>query len=219
MATRRLLGEFIPVCEQAARVTVSLVSVGGVEAARRLRAGERFDVAVLAADALEGLAGDGCVDPASLVVVACSASALAVRSGARRPGGTDEPSLKTWLATQKTVGISTGPSGRAVRALFQRWGLGEPVLSIIEAPAGVPVARLIASGECDAGFQQLSELAGEPGIDIVGTLPDTLVPTTRFSAGVCRTAENPTAGRALLSVLTSALAAPIILRHAMQPPA
>ncbi|MBU6379507.1 MAG: substrate-binding domain-containing protein [Gammaproteobacteria bacterium] len=217
MATRRLLGDLLPLCEQATGVQIALSSAGGVEIARRVRAGERFDIVVLAADALEQLATEGHVERGSIRAVAHSATAVAVREGAAGPSSCDAPALRSFVASSRNVGISTGPSGKAVRALLARWGLSEPTVSIVEAPPGVPVASLIGSGACALGFQQLSELAGEPGIRIVGTIPPEVLPLTVFAAAISRSTTNPHAA-AVLDALTSPQAASIIERHAMQPP-
>lgn len=216
MATRRLLGDLAGLCEREVGIALSLVSVGGVEAARRLRSGEPFDVAVLAADALEALAADGIVERGSVAPFARSPAAVAVPHGAPRPAACDADALRAFIAAFKTVGVSTGPSGRAVRALLAGWHLHEPAITIIEAPPGVPVARLLAGGECAIGFQQMSELVGEPGIDIVGPVPPAVLPETVFSAAVCRAARHERAAQ-FMNVLASSRVAPMIERHAMQP--
>jgi molybdate transport system substrate-binding protein len=217
MATRHILADLADAWKRNTGGAVALTSIGGVDAARRIRAGEPFDVAVLAGDALHQLAREGAVAADSLVDFAKSPAAVAVRAGAARPEACDAAALRGLLAKAQTVGVSTGPSGKAVRALLQAWGFAEPACRVVEAPPGVPVARLLASGEADVGFQQLSELLGEGGIDIVGAVPADVLPVTLFAMGRCRSATNVAGAEALFRFLASSAATPVKQRHGMQP--
>jgi molybdate transport system substrate-binding protein len=218
MATRRSLAALAADYTAATGTDVTVTSLGGVDAARRIRSGEHHDVVVLAADSLDKLVKDGFVAGDSVTRFASSQTALAVRAGAPRPAACDAATLKPLLAATGKIGISSGPSGVRLRQLAHDWGL-EPGLSerLVEAPPGVPVARLIAAGEVDVGFQQWSELLGEEGIDVVGALPGDVIPFTEFAVG--RTAAAPASeANALISFLTAVAAHEMLMRYGLQPP-
>ena len=165
---------------------MAIESVGGVAAARRVQDGEPFDIVVLAADAIDRLAAAGRVDPGSRVDLARSGVAIAVAAGAPRPGIGTEAAVRDAILAARSIGYSTGPSGSHLTRLFERWGIAETIASrIVQAPPGVPVGTLIARGEVELGFQQLSELMHLPGIDVIGALPPEIQVMTVFSAAVC----------------------------------
>ena len=117
------------------------------------------------------------------------------------------------------IGYSSGPSGDYLKGLWQAWGIAnaiEPKATM--PPPGVLVARLLASGEVDLGFQQMSELMGEPGIEIVGELPADIQLTTTFSVGISSTAKDPEAAWALIDFLTSVDASAAKAKHGMKAP-
>ncbi|CCE05145.1 putative prokaryotic extracellular metal-binding protein [Bradyrhizobium sp. STM 3843] len=217
MATRQILAELAAAHEEATGETVAIESVGGVDAAKRIRAGEAFDVAVLASDALAKLEADGFLVAGSIVNMAESPMALAVRAGQPRPK-LDEAGVRAAMASARSIGISTGPSGTHVLKLARDWGLEDAVKDrIVQAKPGIPVARLLADGEVELGFQQLSEMMGAPGIDVVGLLPASLQPGTVFAAGLCKAATQPEAARAFIAFLASEETAETKRQHGMTP--
>lgn len=218
MATRQILADLAAVYTKATGRPVVVDSVGGVDAVKRIRAGDSYDLAILASDALSKLADDGLVVRDSLRVFAVSSTAIAVPSGAVKPATCDEATIKDLLGRARAVGLSSGPSGTHVRRLLNQWneGAASPP-RIVQAAPGVPVARLLATGEVDIGFQQLSELLGEPGIDIVGVVPTTLVPMTTFAVGMCDTPDDVVEAQALIEFLLSADAVPTKRRFGMEP--
>ncbi len=174
---------------------------------------------MLASDALDKLAAEGHLIAGTLTPFASSPMAMAVRSGAERPPQLDEAAVREAMAKARAIGISTGPSGAHVLKLAQAWGMEESVAQrIVQAPPGVPVASLIARGEVEIGFQQLSELMGAPGIEILGVLPPSLQPGTVFAAAVCRNAANADRARAFIGYLASGETAPVKRRHGMEQP-
>jgi molybdate transport system substrate-binding protein len=218
MATRQILADLTASYQRATGQAVAIESVGGVDAAKRIRAGEPFDVVVLALDALEKLEADGSLIAGSIVAMAESPMAMAVREGCARPDPLDEAAVRSAMSSASSIGISTGPSGSHVLKLAREWGLESEVSGrIVQAKPGIPVARLLADGEVEIGFQQLSELLGAPGIDIVGQLPAALQPGTVFAAGLCATAAQPEAARAFIAYLTSDQTADTKRRHGMTP--
>lgn len=218
MATKQVLAELISLYRQSHPETdIALESVGGVDAAKRVQAGEAFDIVALASNAVDQLTGSGHIVAGSRVDVVRSGVALAVRAGAPHPDITTEAALKAAVLAAPTLGYSTGPSGVQLARLFERWGIAEQIKDrIVTAPPGVPVGSLVASGEVALGFQQLSELLGLPGIDLLGPMPEAVQIITTFSAGLATTAAQPEAARTLLGHLASPATAAIKLRHGMQ---
>jgi molybdate transport system substrate-binding protein len=218
MAMRQALTELGDAYEAQSGKRVTVVSVGGVEAARRVADGERFDFVVLAADVIERLAAGGSVDPGSRTDLARSAVAIAVAAGATRPDVSSESAVRDAVLRARSIGYSTGPSGAHLGCLFEGWGIADAIAPrIVQASPGVPVGTLVARGDVELGFQQLSELMHLPGIDVIGLLPPEIQAATVFSAAVCTGSNCPAAAKALLSFLASPEADAAKRRHGMEP--
>lgn len=218
MATRALLVELAADYRQHQGIEVVFESVGGVDAAKRVQAGEAFDLVVLASDAIDRLIASGQVVAGSRRDLVHSGVAIAVRSGAAHPDIGSEDALRRAVLAAASIGYSTGPSGVQLLQLFDRWGI-TPALQgrLIQAPAGVPVGTLVARGEIELGFQQLSELIHLDGITVLGPMPAAVAIDTVFSAGLCTASAQPDAVRALLDHLTSPLTADAKRRQGMTP--
>lgn len=218
MATRAVLAELLDAWHAGGGVPARIESVGGVDAARRVNDGEPFDLVVLAAPAIATLARAGRVLPDSGVDLVHSGVAVAVPAGAPRPDLSTEAAVREAVLGAASIGYSTGPSGTALLQLFARWGLGETLAGrLVQAPAGVPVASLLADGRVALGFQQLSELLHVPGIEIVGGLPEPIRIDTTFRGAVCAASPQPEQARALLAFLAGPHAADAKRRHGMTP--
>ena len=215
MATRRLLGEMIAQFEKTSPHRVALESVGGLDAAKRVRAGEPLDVVVLAREVIDDLIGAARIVEGSRVDVAVSAIGVAVRSGTPHPDINSADGVRAAVLAARRIGYSTGPSGQYLAKLFASWDPdGRLEDRIIVAPVGVPVGSLVARGDIDLAFQQLSELGGD-GIDVVGQLPPDIQMMTTFSGGVARASAQPEAARALLAFMGSPALTPIKREHGM----
>jgi molybdate transport system substrate-binding protein len=218
MATRQVLAELAAEYTRRSGTEVAIESVGGVDAARRVQAGEAFDVVVLASDAIERLTASGHVVPGSRVDLVRSPVAIAVRAGAPRPDVATEAALREAVLAASSVGYSTGPSGTHLAALFERWGVAEQIKGrIVTPPPGVPVGSLVARGEVALGFQQLSELMHLDGTDVLGTLPPGADFVTTFAAGLCSRSGQAGAVRAMLDFMASPEATAAKRRHGMEP--
>lgn len=218
MATRALLAELAAAYEHQSAQAVAIESVGGVDAARRVQAGEAFDVVVLASDAIDRLLQSGHAVAGSKVDLVHSGVAIAVAAGAPRPEIGSEEALRRAVQQARSVGYSTGPSGVALARLFERWGLADEIRErIVTPPPGVPVGHLVARGEVELGFQQLSELMHLPGIDVIGAMPEPLQIVTTFSAAVCTAAAQPEAARRLIAFMASPAAGEAKRRQGMDP--
>ncbi|HEY1226129.1 MAG TPA: substrate-binding domain-containing protein [Ramlibacter sp.] len=218
MATRLLLADLVAAFTTTHGREVAIESVGGVDAARRVQAGEDFDVVVLASDATAKLLAAGHVVAGSRVDIVRSEVAVAVKAGAPRPDIGSEDAVRRAVLAAPTIGYSTGPSGTALLQLFQRWGIAEQVRErTVQARPGVPVGSMVASGEVALGFQQFSELKDLAGIDVLGLLPPAIQVTTVFSGAVCTTSRQPEAAREVLAFMASPGTAAIKQRHGMEP--
>ena len=218
MATRQVLAELADAWQRRSGETIAIESVGGVDAAKRVQAGEAFDAVFLAADAIDKLIAAGCVMPDSKADLFRSPVAVAVRAGTARPDIGSEAALRQAVLDAPTIGYSTGPSGVALVKLFEQWGIaGEVKDRIVQAPPGVPVGSLVASGEVALGFQQLSELMHLEGITVLGPMPNAVQIVTTFSAGVCTAASQADAARRLLDFMASPETAEVKRRHGMEP--
>lgn len=218
MATRLVLAELADAYQQRTGVRVGIESVGGVDAAKRVQAGEAFDVVILASDAIDKLVASGHVVAGSRVDLMHSGVAIAAREGATPPDVSTEDALRQAVLAARTVSYSTGPSGVALAKLFERWGIADQIRDrIVTPPPGIPVGSLVAKGEVELGFQQLSELINLPGITVLGPMPQAVQIVTTFSGGVCTSSDQADAVRAMLAFMASPDAAEPKRRQGMAP--
>jgi molybdate transport system substrate-binding protein len=218
MATRQVLADLIARFAETLGVPVGAEAVGGVDVARRVRAGEAFDIVALASNVIDELIAGGQLVAGSRVDLACSGIAIAVPAGAPHLALDSEDAVRRAVQDATSMAYSTGPSGTHLARLFERWGIAASVESrLVRPPPGVPVARLIAEGRVALGFQQASELIDVPGVDVLGPLPPAIQLLTVFAAGLAATSTQPDAARHLLRLLVSAEAADDKRRHGMEP--
>lgn len=218
MATRRVLAELLQAWHAAGGEQAVIESIGGVQAERRVAEGEPFDVVVLAADAIERLIAGGALRAGTRVDLVRSPVGVAVPAGAARPDLGSAEAVRAAVLGARRIGISTGPSGRALQALFERWGLADQVRQrLVVPPPGVPVASLVARGDIDLGFQQLSELIHEPGVQVAGTLPPELAIVTVFSGAVGAASAHAAAAQRLLAFLAGPAGDEVKRREGMEP--
>lgn len=219
MATKALLADLTRQFQQAhPEIEAQVESVGGVDAAKRVQAGEAFDVVALASDAIEKLVAAGHLLAETRVDIVRSAVAVAVPAGTPRPDISTEAALKAAVLAAPTLGYSTGPSGVQLARLFEHWGIAAEIAPrIVTPPPGVPVGSLVAKGEVALGFQQLSELMNLPGITLLGGLPEAVQIVTTFSAAQTVPSTQIAATRSYLDFLASAATAATKRQHGMEP--
>ena len=208
--------ELVPAFQKESGHPVHTEWRGMVEILKRVKAGEIADVVIASQKALRELKSLGKVE--AVVDLATSSVAVAVKKGAKRPDISSAEALKRALRAAKSIAYSSGPSGVYLAALLPKWGLAEELKSkITQTPPGTAVGPLVARGEAEIGFQQLSELLPIPGIDIIGPLPAEIQVITTFSGGVHVAAGEAEAARAWLAFIASPRYAAVLRRHGMEP--
>ncbi|HUL56056.1 MAG TPA: substrate-binding domain-containing protein, partial [Usitatibacter sp.] len=207
--------ELVPRFEQESGLEVATTFVGGAEIAKRLRAGEQTDLVIMAARGIDDLIAEGLLAKGSRVDLVRSKIGVAVKAGAPRPDISSEAALRRALDAAKSIAYSSGPSGVYLAEVFKRWEL--PPAKLHQSAPGMPAGDFVASGECEIGFQQVSELLPVDGIDYVGPLPESLQLVTVFSAATSANAPNAQAAKALTRYFTSMGVAPVLAKHGLDP--
>jgi molybdate transport system substrate-binding protein len=213
----------IPTYEKASGNTLHTEQGASMGAApdaipQRLARGEPADVLLLAADGLEALVARGLAQPGSRVDIARSLIGMAVRSGEPKPDISTVDSFRQALLAAKSIAYSASASGVYIEnEMFRRLGIHEQVMPKARRIYSERVGSVVARGEAEIGFQQVSELLPIQGIDFVGTIPEGVQKATIFCAGLATGAREPEAGRALIRFLASAEAAPVLRRTGLEP--
>ncbi len=187
---------------------------------KRLERGEPMDVVIMVGDALDTLIQRGQVDNAGHRLLAYSKIGVAVPSGAAKPDVQSVDGLKQALLNARAIAYSDSASGEYLsKVLFPRLGVADQIKSKSRMIPAEPVAQVVARGEADLGFQQVSELLPIQGIDFVGEIPEEMQQLTPFSAGIVGSSKAHVAAQALIDYLASGEAAPTIRKTGLTPTA
>jgi molybdate transport system substrate-binding protein len=214
--------ELAPRFEQVTghRIVIEATSsgTGATSIAARLERGEAIDVVIMDSDALERLIANGQVRAGSRVDLARSAIGMAVRRGAPKPDISTVDALRQTLLDAKSIAYSASVSGTFLSTeLFQRLGIADRVLPKSRRITGERVGAVVARGDAEIGFQQISELLPEAGIDLVGPLPADAQHVMIVAAGIGTAARNAESAQRLIDFLASPAAVPIIEKTALEP--
>jgi molybdate transport system substrate-binding protein len=216
-ATEEAYRELVPQFEKATGHKVTTVFTGTLDANKRLAAGETYDLLIMASDAIDGHIKSGKV-AGNRIDLAKSGVALGVKAGAPKPDIGSVEALKKTVLAAKSIGYATGPSGIYMVSLFEKLGLTEALKpKLKQTTSGVFVGTLIASGEAEIGFQQVSELVHFPGVDYVGPLPAEVQRYTTFSSGVIAGTAQADAAKALAAFISAPAAAQAYKKRGMEP--
>ena len=184
----------------------------------RLERGEAIDVVIMAAPALADLIKQGKVRADSRVDLVQSNIGMAVKAGAPKPDISTVDALKRTLLAAKSIGYSDSASGVYLSTeLFPKLGIADRIKGKTRKIEADPVGGVVAKGEVEIGFQQISELRPVKGIDIVGLLPPGAQRVTVFAAGIPATATHPEAAKALIQWLASPAAYAAIKKSGLEP--
>lgn len=201
-------------------LTVYGASMGGAPDSipMRLQRGEPADVLIMASTALDALIQQGKVVPGSRVDLVRSKIGMSVRAGAPKPDIRTVEGLRKALLNAKSIAYSASASGTYLASeLFPRLGIWEQIKGKSKRIESERVAAVVARGEAEIGFQQVSELLPVPGADFVGPLPEEVQLVTTFSAGIVAGAKNPAGAKALIEFLASPAAIPAIRKSGLEP--
>jgi len=221
--TREPYTLLIPSFEKATGHKVTTTWGGVIAVAKRVADGEVADVVMLPAAQIDDLIRLDKLIAETRVNVASSGVGVAIRAGAPKIDTSSADGIRKALLAAKTIAYSAGPSGVHMERLIAKWGLTDQLKSKIVPPiptqAGpnMPIGEVVARGDAEIGFQQVSELLPVKGIDYLGPLPADIQEVTVFSAAVHKAARPTDAARALLKFLTAPEAAPIIRKTGMEP--
>jgi molybdate transport system substrate-binding protein len=183
----------------------------------RLERGEPADVLIMVGYALGDLVKQGKVADSRVDLVK-SPIGVAVKSGAPKPDISSAETIKRALLAAKSIAYSDSASGVHVSTeMFQKLGIAAEMKDKARKIPATPVGEIVAHGEAEIGFQQISELKPVAGIDIVGPLPDELQKITAFSAGIATVSKEPDAGKALIKFLASPEARDTLVKSGLDP--
>jgi molybdate transport system substrate-binding protein len=188
----------------------------------RLSRGESADVVILDGAAADELGKRGLVRADSKIELARSLIGMVVREGATKPDIGSVEALRSTLLAAKSIAYSDSGSGTYLSTtLFRKLGVADEIApksrKVRGPPSGEPVAAVVARGEAEIGFQQVSELIHVPGISFVGALPPELQPMFSFAGALTTNVGQPEAANALLRFLSSPDAAPVISKAGLMP--
>jgi len=188
----------------------------------RLARGETADVVILDGGAADKLGGRGLVRAGSKVELARSLIGMVVRAGATKPDIGSVETFRSTLLAAKSIAYSDSGSGTYLSTtMFPKLGIADQVAGksrkVRGPPSGEPVAAVVARGEAEIGFQQVSELIHVPGVTFVGAIPAELQPGFSFAGALTSAARQPEAANALIRFLASPEAAPAILKAGLTP--
>jgi len=219
--------ELAPAFERASGhhlVTIRGPSMGDSPEAipARLARGEAADVVILDGGAADDLAKRGLVRADSKVELARSQVGMVVRNGAEKPDIGSVEAFRSTLLAAKSIAYSDSGSGTYLSTtLFPKLGVAEQIAGksrkVRGPPSGEPVAAVVARGEAEIGFQQVSELIHIPGIAFVGTIPAEVQPAIFFAGALTKAVRQPEGASALIRFLASPEAAPVISKAGLVP--
>jgi molybdate transport system substrate-binding protein len=210
--------ELLPQFEKASRHKVTVTWTGTVKIKERIEAGEVFDLVIVGAPEVDKFIASGKMVSGSRVDIAKSGVGVAVKAGMPKPDISSGEAVKKAMLAAKSVAYSSGPSGVYVQAMIQKLGIANEIKAKAKQTApGTRVGQYLARGEAELGFQQISELIHETGVDYVGPLPSDIQNFTNFSSGIGSGAASQGGAKTLQAFLTTPAAAEVIKKNGMEP--
>jgi len=209
--------ELVPIFERVSGSKVTTTWASTQEIIHRVKSGEVTDLIIMAGNAIDELIAAGQLAKGSRTDIAKSWVALAVRAGAAKPDIRSAATFKRAMLEASSIAYSFGPSGVYLTGLFERMGIAAQLQDKVKQISGEPVGALVARGEAEIGFQQMSELMPVAGIDIVGPLPAEIEQITAFSTGVHVNSRAAETANALTKFFRAPAAHPIIRAKGMEP--
>jgi molybdate transport system substrate-binding protein len=210
--------ELIPQFENATGHKVTAAWSSSPDVQKRIAAGEAADLIILGDSGTEALIKQGKLVASSRVNFVKASIGVAVRAGTPRPDISSADAVKRSVLAAKSVAYSAGASGIYLVSMFQKLGISDQIKSkTATVKPGEPVGEVVARGDAEIGFHQVSELIPVKGIEILGPLPAEIQNVTVYSGGIHSATKEADAATALVKFLTAPAAAPIIKKHGLEP--
>jgi len=217
-ATKEVIDELLPAFEKSSGNKVTIAFTGTANIKKRIAAGEAYDLIIAGGPVIDAFIQQGKITAGSRADLMKSGVGAAIRAGASKPDIGSSDALKKTLLSAKSIGYSSGPSGDYVVSLVEHMGIADQIKpKMKQVPSGTRISTMINSGDAEIGFQQISELIHEKGIDYLGPLPSEVQKITVFSAGLQTGAKELEASKALVKALKSPEATTVIKAHGMEP--
>ena len=197
------------------KLAISFVTAGA--AVKRAQGGEAADVVIAIRQGIDGLVQNGKAAADNVTVLASAGISLAIRKGAPKPDISSPDALKRTLLAAKSIAHSRSPNGIYLTGLFKKLGIADEIKAKVKEVEGEPVARLVARGEVEIGFQQISEIIHVAGVDYLGPLPPDVQHITVFASGLAATSSETDAAKTLVRYLTGPAAGPVLKKHGLEP--
>jgi molybdate transport system substrate-binding protein len=188
---------------------------------KRVLNGETADVIMLSRPVMDELQQKKKIIPGSIVNVAGTAVAVAVRSGAAQPDISTVAAFKRTLLAAKSVVYADpakgGASGVYFAHVLQRLGIAAQMKAKTVLVPGAQAAEFVAEGKAELGIGQTSEITPVAGAELVGPFPAELANTTMFAAGIGTGSKETEAANALIRFLTGPAADSVFREKGFQP--
>lgn len=217
-AVREPLLEIVAAFERSTGHTVRLTWSGTAGIVKRVADGERVDLVIVGSEAIDRLVSEGRLRAEGRADVAKSGVGIAVGPGLSKPDISSADAVKAAILQARSVAYSSGPSGIYMAELFKRLGVDEQVKAkLVRPPPSVQIGDLLARGEVELGFQQISDLLPVKGIQFVGPLPAAIQNMTVYRGALHPSAPSPEAAKALLDFVVTPASWPAIRKAGMEP--
>jgi molybdate transport system substrate-binding protein len=216
-AVKAAFSELIPPFERRTGCKVNALWMPTMDMISRLESGEVVDLILLTGETIDRLVAKGIVAAGTRTDIVRSSVGMAVRTGAPRPDIHDAEAFKQAMLSARSIAYSFGPSGVYIAELLQRLGIAGQLGARARQVKGVPIGELVASGEAEIGFQQVSELLPVGGIDVIRELPRGIEKIEMFSTGLHANARQPGIACEFVRHLVSADAVSVLQRTGLDP--
>jgi molybdate transport system substrate-binding protein len=217
-AVKEAVSDVLPQFEKVSGHIVKPIWDGTAVVTKRIAGGEVVDIVIVPASSIDDLIKQSRLATGSRVDFVKSKIGVATRPGAAKPDISSSEALKSSLLAAKSIVLSAGPSGVYMTGLFKRMGIVDEIKPKIKQLApGLLVGDVLANGEGDIGFTQVSEFLMIKGIDYIGPLPSDVQFITVYSLGLHANAKSKEPAKELIKFLTSPRAASAIRQRGMEP--
>ena len=214
----QLVPAFESKTKQKAVTLATSTGVGTANIVTRIRGGEPVDVVFIAANTMDDLSKEGLVVAASRVDIAKSSIGVGVRAGAKKPDISSVEALKQTLLNARSIAISAQISGQYLtNELLPKMGIAAQVMPKIKRIETEPVGNVVVRGEAEIGIQQISELRGVKGVDLVGPFPDAVQRVSTFAVAIATQSKNRSGAQALIDFVTSPEGVAVLRQSGLDP--